>query len=236
MKKTLFIAMSILGISAIIGGCAGSGNNSKIPSKYKWIYGEWSSGTASFTIQEPNQIFIDDSYYGWLKFGIEEDKLHAYLAQDWLEFTLNSSNQTIMDESGDMYMKGGEIKNTSNKGSRGKTSSTERSSNSRTSTVSEIDIVGEWVFKGGKQGDMYHSQEYEEGVRFNFDGSGVYNRFVAEYAAGNFFKRHRKGGSSFTWELVGNQVYLTFNGERSPVFTYNDGKLTDMSGNVYRRQ
>lgn len=69
----------------------------KIPREYKWIYGEWSSWMKSFTIKKPNLIYLDN-HDGWLEFGIDGDKLHAYLAQDWIEFTLKTANKTIVDE------------------------------------------------------------------------------------------------------------------------------------------
>lgn len=101
----------------------------------------------------------------------------------------------------------------------------------------KFNVVGEWVFRHGKTGDLNRSQEYEEGIRFNSDMTGVYNAFIATYRGLDRTNRKRTGSFTFTWDIVGNDVYITVDGERSHAFTYSMyGTLTDSGGNAFTRQ
>ena len=210
----------------------------KIPSGYKWLFGTWSSDDGSIIIKKPNKIYLNESY-GWLEFGFDGEKLHAYLAQDWIEFTVDTFFQVITDESGKTYVKEDrKAKKAAQKGSKGKASSERNTNSSNSSSNSDkYKVVGEWVFRHGKTGDLNYRQEYEEGVRFDANMTGVYNSFVATYRGLDMTNRKRTGSFTFTWDIVGDDVYITVNGERSHEYTYSMyGTLTDSGGNVFKRQ
>lgn len=111
-----------------------------------------------------------------------------------------------------------------------------QSSNNSSSDSDKYKVVGEWVFRHGKEGDLNYSQEYEEGVRFKSNMTGVYNSFIATYRGLDRTNRKRTGNFTFKWDIVGDDVYITMDGERSHEFTYSYGTLTDSGGHTFQRQ
>ncbi len=98
------------------------------------------------------------------------------------------------------------------------------------SSINEDSVYGLWR-RSSKSGNS----ELIEEVSFYRDGEGKIKTTYKEYTGGYTTNIRMGDAIDFKWELRGNRIIVNYNGEKTPEFTYNDGKIIDSGGNVFTK-